>query len=436
MIEQIIYRRGVQLIALICAAVSFVSFLITLPARAQTNQPPSGYVDLDNLNQEPITTTQPLTIYRPVVSKSEPVIPVQETRLFCNTPNTSIPDNNPSGTVSSYFSDISSYIVDLNVYADISHTHPGDLSIFFYHQETGVSTLLMDRPGYPASSTGCGINDVVTIFDDQASLPVESKCTHTPIVSFAPGIGGRFLPETPLSVFHNESFWGNWTIQVIDENALDTGRLEEWCIEVTLSNVATNPVVPPTMPPLPNYAFLGNLYGLPQALPLDCESRSAVDWAAFFGKWINEFEFFNGLPKSDNPDIGFVGNVNGEWGQTPPQAYGVHAAPIAARLRQYGLPATAVRSFSWDEMRAEIAAGHPAEVWVIGAVKSGWPRYFRANDGKVTVVAPYEHTVVLTGYDLNNNQVWYLNGANTYNTSIEQFLDSWGVLGNMAIIYR
>jgi len=89
---------------------------------------------------------------------------------------------------------------------------------------------------------------------------------------------------------------------------------------------------------------------------LDCESRSAVDWAAYLGQHINELTFFNRLPKSDNPDKGFVGNVYGAWGQIPPNPYGVHAEPVAALLRDYGLQAYAHRPLRWEQLQAEIAA--------------------------------------------------------------------------------
>jgi len=174
------------------------------------------------------------------------------------------------------------------------------------------------------------------------------------------------------------------------------------------------------------------MWGDYQHLPLDCESRSAVDWARHFGVEIGEYEFFYGLPVTDNPDTGFVGSVYGTWGQTPPNAYGVHAEPIAKRLRQFGLDATAVRKMSWDELRYEIAHGRPVEVWVIGGAASGWPLYYKASDGSTTVVAPYEHSVIVTGYDTQNVRI--LNGAAFVDIPIRRFLDSWGVLRNMAVI--
>ena len=59
-----------------------------------------------------------------------------------------------------------------------------------------------------------------------------------------------------------------------------------------------------------------------------------MDLAAYFGLGIDELEFFGRLPVSDNPEVGFVGDVNGRWGQIPPNAYGIHAEPVAALGKQ------------------------------------------------------------------------------------------------------
>jgi uncharacterized protein YvpB len=191
------------------------------------------------------------------------------------------------------------------------------------------------------------------------------------------------------------------------------------------------PTPTPIQPNLPNQAFITGISGRSQALPLDCESRSAVDWANFFGVIIDELTFFNKIPKSDNPDVGFVGSVYGSWGQIPPAPYGVHAEPVADILRSYGLSAYAHRPLSWNQLRSEIAAGRPVIVWIVGSVTNGIPVYYKASDDHITVVAPYEHTVIVTGY--SESSIYYLNGGNIYSKSVEQFLDSWSVMGNMAI---
>ena len=180
-------------------------------------------------------------------------------------------------------------------------------------------------------------------------------------------------------------------------------------------------------PAVPPEASVTGISGRPQALPLDCESRSAVDWAAYFGVEIDELEFFYRLPRSDNPDTGFVGDGHGWRGQIPPQSYGVHAEPIAALLRTYGLDAQAVRNLSLDALRSEIASGRPVIAWVAGHVSSGTPVHYAAPDGNSTIVARYEHTVIVIGYD--KREVSILDGARVYTRQWSDFERSWAVFG-------
>lgn len=201
----------------------------------------------------------------------------------------------------------------------------------------------------------------------------------------------------------------------------------------TLTPPATvTPSVTPS-PNIPPEAAIPQMMGHPQDLPLSCEASSAVDWAAFFGYSIDELEFFEGIPVSDNPEKGFVGDVNGKWGQIPPRDYGVHAEPVAERLRDYGVSAQAVREMSLQALKAEIAAGRPVMVWVASHVYRGTPIPYTASDGETVIVAKFEHTVIVTGYD--EYRLTFLDGDDVYQRPEKEFLRSWGVLGNLGIIW-
>lgn len=69
---------------------------------------------------------------------------------------------------------------------------------------------------------------------------------------------------------------------------------------------------------LPESHYIWNILGHRQFFPIGCEASAADDWAKYFGVEVNEFAFQVRLPISDNPDLGFVGDVNGPWGQVPP----------------------------------------------------------------------------------------------------------------------
>ncbi|MCE1254050.1 MAG: C39 family peptidase [Anaerolineae bacterium] len=176
---------------------------------------------------------------------------------------------------------------------------------------------------------------------------------------------------------------------------------------------------------------MSNISGHRQLYTLDCEARSSVDLAAYFGIDIDENDFLNRLPRSDDPNEGFVGNLGDPRGQIPPNSYGVHAAPIAALLREYGLNASAQYGFGFESLKSEIAAGRPVLAWVIGNTTSGFGTSYTPSNGNTTIVAPYEHTVLVIGY--NSDTVTLLDENNIYNRSTSTFVNSWAVLGNMAV---
>jgi uncharacterized protein YvpB/LysM repeat protein len=184
---------------------------------------------------------------------------------------------------------------------------------------------------------------------------------------------------------------------------------------------------------LPDDAYVSGLSGHAQSYNLSCEARSAVDLAAFWGLSIGETEFLKALPHSDNPEKGFVGNPNEAWGYIPPHGYGVDASPVADTLRGYGLEATGLSKLSWDDLRVQISSGSPVIVWIIGEMWDGTSVEYKAQDGSTAVVAAFEHTMILTGYNQDTVQVVdaYSGRYETYPLSM--FMRSWAVLGNMAV---
>ena len=186
---------------------------------------------------------------------------------------------------------------------------------------------------------------------------------------------------------------------------------------------------------LPDSAYVSGFVGYQQSYNLDCEARSAVDLAAWFGVEISSAEFLYNLPKSDDPNEGFVGSWTDARGHVPPASYGVYQEPVASLLRSYGLNAVGVYAYTEDALKAQIAAGKPVMVWVVGNVEIGYSTpYTPASTGRTTYVAPYQHTVVVTGYDADD--VYFQDGALRYNRDWKTFLLSWGALGNRAIYVK
>jgi subtilisin-like proprotein convertase family protein/uncharacterized protein YvpB len=378
---------------------------------------------------EPSLLPHPV-LYVPLVAKQKTPPPPNRV-LFCSSlaQPVGIPDNQAAGIGNTLQINDPRWIYDLDVQLNINHTWVGDLAVRLAHAETGRSISLVDRPGFPVERQGCGNDHVGAILDDEITASVEHQCAAVPAA-----LSGVYLPDESLNRFANERMAGTWTLQVSDLAPNDAGSLKSWCLLATLSDGPASP--PPTQPPptTPGKAQVFGVTGKKQALPLDCETRVAVDWANFFGIKIDEFEFLNRLPESDNPDAGFVGNVYGQWGQIPPKDYGVHAEPVAALLRSYGVQAYAHRPLRFSDLKAEIAAGRPVYVWVAGSgnLRNEIPVYYRSKDTHISIVARYEHTVMVIGY--TESTVTILDGGTPFTQSLAQFLSSWSALGNMAII--
>ena len=184
---------------------------------------------------------------------------------------------------------------------------------------------------------------------------------------------------------------------------------------------------------LPDSAYITGLVGHAQKHSISCEARSAADLATFWGIRIGENEFLQALPRADNPEQGFVGNPNDNWGHVPPDGYGVHAGPVADTLRSYGLQATALNNLSWDDLRTQVSAGNPVIVWVIGAMWGGTAEHYSAPDGSTSLVAAFEHTMILTGYNQDTVQVVDAYSGQYQTYLLSSFLNSWAVLGDMAV---
>ncbi len=366
--------------------------------------------------------------FNPTYTPTPTPVPI----LFCDSLHDplNIPDNNDAGVNADISITDSRILVNARLYLDISHTYVGDLVVTLTNLSSNQSITVIDRPGSPPY--GCDKSDIVTILDDEAIQYADDQCASSPHA-----ISGIYRPVQNLSIFTGISASGTWRLNVSDHYINDTGLLNHWCLETKLSDTMPSPTPAPTPVSLPASAYVGGMSGQDQAFKLDCESRSAVDWAKHFGFSINELDFLYHLQTSDDPETGFVGDPNSTWGNIPPSDYGVHAPPVAKLLQEYGLTAASFKSLSWDDLRGEIAAGHPAIVWIIGDefrnIVNGTPHYYiPGSTSDLTIVAPHEHTVILVGYSPSN--VTVLNGARFFDIPIDQFLDSWSVLDFMAVL--
>jgi len=252
----------------------------------------------------------------------------------------------------------------------------------------------------------------------------------------------RFLFDNPAVLDSNSSSEMAFLIEPTPFQPLPTAEPTFTPTLPAIPTATATPLPTQTPPPPPepaaatgkppSSAYVDYLYGSPQLYTLDCESQAAVDWARFFGGRINEREFIDRLPTSDDPEEGFVGNINGPMGQIPPGDYGVYQEPVASLLREYGLNAAGVKGWTLDALKHEIAAGRPVIVWIVNLPFAVNPSEFTASNGNTTIVAPFQHTWIVTGY--NSASFTIVDSEWTYNVLTKTFIERWNVLGNRAVV--
>jgi uncharacterized protein YvpB len=166
-----------------------------------------------------------------------------------------------------------------------------------------------------------------------------------------------------------------------------------------------------------------------QSHNLSCESSAASMVAGYHGIPLSEAEVLAALPLSDNPYLGFRGNVDGPTGGI--EDYGVYAGPILDILTNRGLQAWPVEG-GLDGIKGALARGNPVIAWITYDCWPSTPTSQMIGDQEVILV-PYQHVVVVTGY--SDSGVWAndpLDGQEDFYATAD-FERAMGYFGDMAI---
>ncbi len=256
--------------------------------------------------------------------------------------------------------------------------------------------------------------------------PEEELQFSLPVMEQEPARESNMIPTVPVL----PTMSGRPTMS---EDDLSVAVMPEEAVLPLLDETAESEPLNEVPAVLPEEFYIRNITGRRQYYPLGCETSTAVDLANYFGVSILESDFQNRLPLSDNPDFGFVGSVEGPWGQVPPYAYGVHAGPVGELLREYGLNAVGEKHFTVEQLKEEVASGQPVIAWVIGNVVGGIPYEYEDTQGRKVTVAAYEHVVIITGYSDATGTLRYMNNGKFYDVPVEHFDNSWAVLERMVV---
>lgn len=180
---------------------------------------------------------------------------------------------------------------------------------------------------------------------------------------------------------------------------------------------------------LPAASRINDMPLFAQQRTLSCEYAAARTAAALWGVRLSEEDFIEAIPTDPNPHLGFRGDIDGTWGGT--EDYGIYPEPLALFLASKGLN-TKLLWDGADSLKEEISLGRPVVVWIVESSARSQP-VEESKAGQAFWLLPYEHSVVVYGYDQAGVLVADP-GFGTYEYySWAFFLSRWSYLGNMAM---
>jgi uncharacterized protein YvpB len=186
-----------------------------------------------------------------------------------------------------------------------------------------------------------------------------------------------------------------------------------------------------------------------QTRNLNCETAAMQMGLAYYGHWYSQDALFayenadlrrpvvsNGvIVQWGDPYTNFVGDVNGS--ETAFTGYGVYYPVILAIARSHGVPnAYGGEGFSSATVYAELAAGHPVQIWMEARWSRPAVRTWTAWDGRRIRYSLAEHSVILTGVSSTQVRVNDDQFGSQYWVSKSTFESSWRDFNNMAVVYR
>jgi uncharacterized protein YvpB len=190
-------------------------------------------------------------------------------------------------------------------------------------------------------------------------------------------------------------------------------------------------------PPTPASAHAGAVIieGVPslkQKYSLSCEFAAAEAVTLFWGEQVvSQDHFIREVPNHPNPHRGFRGNIDGPHGGT--SDYGIYAEPLVPVLESHGYDATVFYG-GQSRLEAEIDEGHPVVVWITSGKDVSREGYYQTYDGERFKLVPYEHTVVVYGYDDGGIYLMDVGNGGKYYTEWESFLRRWSYFDQMALL--
>ncbi len=148
-----------------------------------------------------------------------------------------IPDDDANGiTINLPVSGLDPVLSDFSLALDMTHSFVGDLGVNITAPNGGGTVTLFDRIGVPGSTFGCGANDIVASFSDDAGMSAddfENLCVND--------MAGNFMPVDPFSAFDGIDPNGTWQINIADNEGGDTGSLNNLTFNISTLGTVPQP---------------------------------------------------------------------------------------------------------------------------------------------------------------------------------------------------
>ncbi|MGA7730638.1 MAG: C39 family peptidase [Chloroflexia bacterium] len=167
---------------------------------------------------------------------------------------------------------------------------------------------------------------------------------------------------------------------------------------------------------------------------LSCEYAAAATVTLYWGNLVSQKDFIAEVPQHLNPHIGFRGDINGPFGWI--EDYGIYAEPLVPVLERRGYKATVFYGTDVERLKANIRAGNPAVVWITWGRYEERPEYWDEAEGQKFKLVPYEHAVVLYGYDSAGVYSMDVGSGSFVHTEWDSFLRRWGYFDGLTLIIQ
>lgn len=164
---------------------------------------------------------------------------------------------------------------------------------------------------------------------------------------------------------------------------------------------------------------------------LSCEYAAAAAVTLYWGNLVSQSDFIREVPNHPNPHYGFRGDIHGTGGWI--DDYGIYAEPLVPVLEKRGYGATVFYGGA-SRLRANIDAGYPVVTWITIGRDVERIAYKRAYEGETFTLVPYEHTVVVYGYDSEGVYSMDVGDGGFYYTPWDSFLRRWAYFDQMALV--